>query len=188
MRMGMSCFAGSLSVATCSLFSKLPPCLFGIEACASSHHWSRQCFRDLRRPCPVLTTRKNMSASGPARLRCGEFSHGSVKRTHKGPLRDALARNIPRARRARAEPGGARPTECEITGPCLGDVDDRSGPGPLTRGQSADHRRRAITIPIKPLTAIAGRSRETAIVRRIKNGCVEAYSLSSTTIESPSSV
>jgi hypothetical protein len=42
-----------------------------------------------------------MSASGPARLRCGEFSHGSVKRTHKGPLRDALARNIPRLRAER---------------------------------------------------------------------------------------
>jgi transposase len=23
-------------------FQKLPPCLVGIEACASSHHWSRQ--------------------------------------------------------------------------------------------------------------------------------------------------
>ena len=25
-----------------ALFQKLPPCLIGIEACASSHHWSRQ--------------------------------------------------------------------------------------------------------------------------------------------------
>jgi transposase len=24
-----------------SLFAKLPPCLVGIEACASSHHWAR---------------------------------------------------------------------------------------------------------------------------------------------------
>jgi transposase len=23
-------------------FQKLPPCLIGIEACASSHHWSRE--------------------------------------------------------------------------------------------------------------------------------------------------
>ena len=23
-------------------FEKLPPCLVGIEACASSHHWSRE--------------------------------------------------------------------------------------------------------------------------------------------------
>src|SRR5262245_39355638 len=25
-----------------SFFQKLPPCLVGIEACASSHHWSRE--------------------------------------------------------------------------------------------------------------------------------------------------
>src|SRR3984957_17437027 len=25
-----------------SFFHKLPPCLVGIEACASSHHWSRE--------------------------------------------------------------------------------------------------------------------------------------------------
>jgi transposase len=25
-----------------SFFQKLPPCLIGIEACASSHHWSRE--------------------------------------------------------------------------------------------------------------------------------------------------
>jgi hypothetical protein len=24
------------------VFEKLPPCLVGIEACASSHHWSRE--------------------------------------------------------------------------------------------------------------------------------------------------
>jgi len=25
-----------------AFFAKLPPCLVGIEACASSHHWSRE--------------------------------------------------------------------------------------------------------------------------------------------------
>src|SRR6478736_2677776 len=25
-----------------ALFQKLPPCLVGLEACASSHHWSRE--------------------------------------------------------------------------------------------------------------------------------------------------
>src|SRR6476469_898978 len=25
-----------------AFFEKLPPCLIGIEACASSHHWSRE--------------------------------------------------------------------------------------------------------------------------------------------------
>jgi transposase len=25
-----------------AFFNKLPPCLVGIEACATSHHWSRE--------------------------------------------------------------------------------------------------------------------------------------------------
>jgi transposase len=28
--------------AVLTFFQKLPPCLVGIEACASSHHWSRE--------------------------------------------------------------------------------------------------------------------------------------------------
>ena len=28
--------------AVLAFFQKLPPCLVGIEACASSHHWSRE--------------------------------------------------------------------------------------------------------------------------------------------------
>jgi transposase len=28
--------------AVLAFFEKLPPCLIGIEACASSHHWSRE--------------------------------------------------------------------------------------------------------------------------------------------------
>ena len=28
-----------------NFFEKLPPCLVGIEACASSHHWSRELDR-----------------------------------------------------------------------------------------------------------------------------------------------
>jgi transposase len=37
-----------------TFFEKLPPCLVGIEACASSHHWSHlrdahQAVQDLRR-------------------------------------------------------------------------------------------------------------------------------------------
>ena len=28
-----------------AFFQKLPPCLVGIEACASSHHWSREIRR-----------------------------------------------------------------------------------------------------------------------------------------------
>ena len=34
----MPCKNSSVQVG----FEKLPPCLVGIEACASSHHWSRE--------------------------------------------------------------------------------------------------------------------------------------------------
>jgi transposase len=33
-----------------AFFQKLPPCLIGIEACASSHHWSRE-LQALGLPC-----------------------------------------------------------------------------------------------------------------------------------------
>jgi hypothetical protein len=51
-------------------FQKLPPCLVGIEACGSSHHWSRELqalghtFRDLlrrRRQDPVGMPRRTLS-------------------------------------------------------------------------------------------------------------------------------
>ena len=32
-----------------AFFEKLPPCLVGIEACASSHHWSREPRRSVTR-------------------------------------------------------------------------------------------------------------------------------------------
>ncbi len=32
-----------------AFFQKLPPCLVGIEACASSHHWSRELQAVIRR-------------------------------------------------------------------------------------------------------------------------------------------
>jgi transposase len=38
----MSSFAADSSGAILAFFQKLPPCLIGIEACASSHHWSRE--------------------------------------------------------------------------------------------------------------------------------------------------
>ena len=42
-----------------AFFQKLPPCLVGIEACASSHHWSRELqtpvtTRTTMRACPVM--------------------------------------------------------------------------------------------------------------------------------------
>jgi len=39
-----------------AFFEKLAPCLVGIEACASSHHWARQlqCASDAARLCEAL--------------------------------------------------------------------------------------------------------------------------------------
>jgi transposase len=34
--------SGRLAAGYLAFFEKLPPCLIGIEACASSHHWSRE--------------------------------------------------------------------------------------------------------------------------------------------------
>src|SRR5437773_3410651 len=41
-----------------AFFQKLPPCLIGIEACASSHYWSRECRAraDDRQRCPKNVT------------------------------------------------------------------------------------------------------------------------------------
>ena len=51
-----------------AFFQKLPSCLVGIEACASSHHWSRELTAlghtvRLMEPSTHGTTRKNRSAS-----------------------------------------------------------------------------------------------------------------------------
>ena len=36
---------------------KLSPCLVGIEACGSSHHWSRRCYRHWVTPCGWIPLR-----------------------------------------------------------------------------------------------------------------------------------
>jgi transposase len=66
-----------------SFFQKLPPCLIGIEACASSHHWSRELqalghtvrlmpaayvtgvsgHAKVRRQCPLMTQLARRSSS-----------------------------------------------------------------------------------------------------------------------------
>ena len=48
-------------------FQKLPPCLVGIEACASSHHWLRelQAGRHLQRPRRLTRDGDAMSAFAP---------------------------------------------------------------------------------------------------------------------------
>ena len=46
-----------------AFFQKLPPCLVGIEACASSHHWSDVTFNTYqkRQHCCPSTRRVNAS-------------------------------------------------------------------------------------------------------------------------------
>jgi hypothetical protein len=52
-----------------AFFQKLPPCLVGIEACASSHHWSREL---------QALTLCVWRASEPATvLRVGQTGHGA---------------------------------------------------------------------------------------------------------------
>src|ERR1700724_1410426 len=46
-----------------AFFQKLPPCLVGIEACASCHHWSRE---DIDRLFEVLKRHQNLAE--PARI------------------------------------------------------------------------------------------------------------------------
>ena len=48
-----------------AFFEKLPPCLVGIEACASSHHWSRELVKEvLANSEPMVWTRP------PGRVEC----------------------------------------------------------------------------------------------------------------------
>ena len=44
-----------------AFFQKLPPCLVGIEACASSHHWSRQ-LQAQAKPCAGLRAQPSESS------------------------------------------------------------------------------------------------------------------------------
>jgi hypothetical protein len=50
-----------------AFFEKLPPCLVGIEACASSHHWSRELKATARTE--FLRLRPNSGSIRPSRKR-----------------------------------------------------------------------------------------------------------------------
>ena len=56
-----------------AFFEKIPPCLVGIEVCASSHHWSRE-LKTLRHTVrlmpPAYERPHDMSALGEERTPC----------------------------------------------------------------------------------------------------------------------
>jgi transposase len=65
-------------VGALAFFQKLPPCLVGIEACASSNHWSRelQALGHTVRPMPpayvkpYVKRQKNFACGWPQGLPC----------------------------------------------------------------------------------------------------------------------
>jgi transposase len=53
-----------------AFFQKLPPCMVGIEACASSHHWSRELQHGCSDQCckvKILLANREPSTHGPSR-------------------------------------------------------------------------------------------------------------------------
>jgi transposase len=75
-------------------FASLPPCLIGIEACASAHHWSRE----LQRPVRYLASRKGPPNSGHVQ-RCARRRFGAIS----GTPAKAFSRIISGARANRPE-------------------------------------------------------------------------------------
>ena len=74
-----------------SFFEKLPPCLVGIEACASSHHWSRELqalghtvrLMPLAYVKPYVKRQKNKQRGRGGDLRSGnETQHAVVPTAH----------------------------------------------------------------------------------------------------------
>ena len=59
-----------------AFFQKLPPCLVGIEACASSHHWSRelQALGHTVRLMPPADTPKSPNSAAALVPSAGEHS------------------------------------------------------------------------------------------------------------------
>ena len=83
-----------------TFFQKLPPCLVGIEACASSHHWSRELQAlghtvRLMRPAyvkPYVKRHKNDAVDAEAIWRGGHQAKHAVRRDQ-----DARAAELPDA-------------------------------------------------------------------------------------------
>ena len=83
-----------------AFFQKLPPCLVGIEACASAHHWSRELQAlghtvRLMPPAyvkPYVKRHKNDATDAEAILRGGDQTEHAVRRDQ-----DAGATELPNA-------------------------------------------------------------------------------------------
>ena len=80
-----------------AFFQKLPPCLVGIEACASSHYWSRELHAlghrvRLMPPAYVKPFFSNRSVGvkrfqnyPPMQCRCRSRARASLRNRHRGP-------------------------------------------------------------------------------------------------------
>ena len=66
-----------------AFFQKLPPCLVGIEACASSHHWSRE-----RPRVPHLKAEHMAAPTKAAKREESSCQLGAVHTWHKGDIRE----------------------------------------------------------------------------------------------------
>ena len=82
--------------AVLAFFQKLPVCLVGIEACASSHHWSRelQALGHSVRLMPPAYVKpfsnrpvgvKRFQNYPPMQCRCSSRARASLRNRHRGP-------------------------------------------------------------------------------------------------------
>lgn len=73
-------------------FEKLPPCLVGIEACATSHHWSRELKalgRNLRLM-PLATNNASSPSATPSQIFLFAFTCTPSRSERRSPLSEAL--------------------------------------------------------------------------------------------------
>jgi hypothetical protein len=76
-----------------AFFEKLPPCLVGIEACASSHHWSRE-LKALGQMMGETTQKALHHGRGLRAIRSIGLSGSQSMRLHRFPFQ--LAADRPR--------------------------------------------------------------------------------------------
>jgi hypothetical protein len=66
-----------------AFFQKLQPCLVGIEACASSHHWSRELCQRRSKNRPAWRSKNRPVARGCADMQRGPIGPFACRRKHK---------------------------------------------------------------------------------------------------------